>query len=86
MENKISFKNDYSEGAHPRILEVLSETNLQQEPGYGYDSISEKAKTYIKSHLANQDTPIYFVSGGTQPLIKTLRIGNCYRYGSYPRT
>lgn len=66
MENKISFKNDYSEGAHPRILEVLSETNLQQEPGYGYDRISEKAKTYIKSHLANQDTPIYFVSGGTQ--------------------
>lgn len=66
MGTKVSFKNDYSEGAHPRILEVLLETNLQQEAGYGYDRISEQAKTFIRKHLENPDTPIYFVSGGTQ--------------------
>ena len=37
MESKISFKNDYSEGAHPKILELLVQTNLNQEPGYGAD-------------------------------------------------
>ena len=25
---KYSFKNDYSEGAHPRIIEALASTNL----------------------------------------------------------
>ena len=30
-----SFANDYSEGAHPRILEAMMNTNLEQNPGYG---------------------------------------------------
>ncbi len=33
----ISFKNDYSEGAHPRVLEALIRTNLEQTDGYGED-------------------------------------------------
>lgn len=66
MKEKISFKNDYSEGAHPRILELLAQTNLQQEPGYGYDSLSEQAKVAILRFLNNQETPVYFVAGGTQ--------------------
>ena len=32
-----SFQNDYSEGAHPAILEALSRTNLVQTLGYGED-------------------------------------------------
>lgn len=32
---KISFKNDYSEGAHPAILEALLQTKRQQQPDYG---------------------------------------------------
>ena len=34
-----SFFNDYSEGAHPRILDVLVRTNLDQEDGYGNDTL-----------------------------------------------
>ena len=30
-----SFRNDYSEGAHPAILEALTETNLTQSVCYG---------------------------------------------------
>ena len=30
-----SFLNDYSEGAHPQILEALNQTNLIQTVGYG---------------------------------------------------
>ena len=38
---KFSFKNDYSEGCHPKILEALSQYNLDQQNGYGLDIYSE---------------------------------------------
>lgn len=31
------FRNDYSEGAAPEILDALVRTNAQQTPGYGED-------------------------------------------------
>jgi threonine aldolase len=61
-----SFKNDYSEGCHVRILEALSKANTDQQEGYGDDEYSEQARTYIKSKIANQNAKIRFVSGGTQ--------------------
>ena len=33
----LRFECDYGEGAHPKILERLLETNLEQTPGYGED-------------------------------------------------
>ena len=38
-----SFKNDYSEGAHPKILEALIKTNLEQVEGYGKDCYTLQA-------------------------------------------
>jgi len=61
-----SFKNDYSEGCHVRILEALSKANTDQQEGYGDDEYSEQARIYIKSKIANQNAKIRFVSGGTQ--------------------
>lgn len=60
------FKDDYSEGAHPRILEALSSTNLQQESGYGEDSFSQLAKALIKERIGKSKAEVYFVAGGTQ--------------------
>lgn len=60
------FKNDYSEGAHPDILQRLTETNLQQQTGYGEDEYSLQAKNIIRAKVANPEAPIYFVTGGTQ--------------------
>ena len=40
----ILFYSDYLEGAHPRILERLAETNMMQTPGYGEDPVCEEAK------------------------------------------
>ena len=31
------FNCDYTEGAHPRVLEKMLETNLEQTVGYGED-------------------------------------------------
>lgn len=63
---KFSFKNDYSEGCHPQILQALSDHNLNQQAGYGEDEYSLQAKELIRKRINNQDSDIYFVSGGTQ--------------------
>ena len=69
---KISFKNDYSEGAHPAILEALLQTNRQQQPGYGLDDYSEQAKALIRERIGNPQAEIFFVSGGTQANLLAL--------------
>ncbi len=61
-----SFMNDYSEGAHPRILERLSETNLVQQPGYGCDPYCESAKAKIRAACECPDAELFFLVGGTQ--------------------
>lgn len=61
-----NFKNDYAEGAHPKILQKLIDTNLIQTAGYGDDPYSLAAKGLIKKAINNPQAHIYFVSGGTQ--------------------
>lgn len=62
----ISFKNDYSEGAHQRILNTLVESNYVQEAGYGEDQFSEQAKELLKTRIGNSDVDIHLIAGGTQ--------------------
>ncbi|KDR95486.1 L-threonine aldolase [Peptoclostridium litorale DSM 5388] len=61
-----SFKNDYSEGAHPRILNALMESNMVQEEGYGYDRHTQNAISKIKDMIGNQDIDVHLIAGGTQ--------------------
>lgn len=61
-----SFKNDYSEGAHPNILKALMTTNLYQQDGYGEDDFCREATNILKDKLQNPKADIHFVSGGTQ--------------------
>ncbi|MBU8918325.1 aminotransferase class I/II-fold pyridoxal phosphate-dependent enzyme [Bacillus sp. FJAT-29953] len=61
-----SFKNDYSEGAHPRILNALVESNLVQEDGYGEDRYTIEAIKLIKEKLERTDVDIHLLAGGTQ--------------------
>jgi threonine aldolase len=63
---KYSFKNDYSEGAHEKILSALSCTNLNQEEGYGEDKYCREAIGLIRQKIKNPKADIHFVSGGTQ--------------------
>ncbi|MDF2906084.1 MAG: aromatic amino acid beta-eliminating lyase/threonine aldolase [Herbinix sp.] len=62
----ISFINDYSEGAHPHVLELMLKSNLEQNNGYGNDNHSNRAKEYIKKELGCEDVDIHFIPGGTQ--------------------
>jgi threonine aldolase len=61
-----SFKNDYSEGAHPRILNALLESNLVQEDGYGEDQFSRQAVELLKEKVGQVEVDIHLLSGGTQ--------------------
>jgi threonine aldolase len=61
-----SFKNDYSEGAHPRILSALIESNMEQLNGYGEDSYTRKAAQLLKEKIRREDVDIHLFPGGTQ--------------------
>ncbi len=61
-----SFKNDYSEGAHPLILKALLENNISQQQGYGDDEYSVRACGLIRAKLENPHAAVHLVSGGTQ--------------------
>ena len=43
-----SFRNDYSEGAHPKVLQRLVDTNLTQTCGYALDPLSETARETVR--------------------------------------
>ena len=62
----LAFENDYSEGAHEKVLQRLLETNLEQLPGYGADHYCESAKEKIKEACGCPDADVQFIVGGTQ--------------------
>ena len=62
----IQFQCDYNEGAHPRILERLIQTNLEQTVGYGEDHYCESARNMIREVCGRADADVHFLVGGTQ--------------------
>ena len=73
-----SFLDDYSEGAHPDILRVLTESNTIQQAPYGEDSYSAEATTRIKARLGSTfDGAIHYVASGTMANI--ISISSCLR-------
>lgn len=61
-----NFSNDYSEGAHARILDALVATNSEQSAPYGTDSFCETARSRIGKQLNRPESAVHFVVGGTQ--------------------
>lgn len=61
-----SFRNDYSEGAHEKLLQALARASVEQNAGYGYDRHSLAAAEMICHAAARPDADIHFLSGGTQ--------------------
>ncbi len=67
-----SFKNDYSEGAHPRIIEALIKCNMEQSEGYGEDIFTARAIKLIKEKIRREDVDVHLLVGGTQTNLTTL--------------
>lgn len=68
----ISFKNDYSEGALPFVMEALLKTNLEQTIGYGEDEYTEKGIEAIKKSIECDDCYVRLLVGGTQTNLLTI--------------
>jgi threonine aldolase len=65
-KDMLSFENDYSEGAHSRILKRLVSTDMTQTTGYGEDPFCEEARLKIRQAIEMPEVDIYFTMGGTQ--------------------
>ena len=62
----IRFDNDYTTGAHKKILQRLIETNDIQTSGYGTDSFCEAASELIREACNAPHADVHFLVGGTQ--------------------
>ncbi|KRA46568.1 beta-eliminating lyase-related protein [Pseudoxanthomonas sp. Root630] len=68
---RISLRNDYSEGAHPRLLQALAVASAEINRGYGLDVHSARAAALIRERLG-RDADIHFLAGGTQTNLVAL--------------
>ena len=60
------FMNDYSEGAHEKVLNALVKTNMEQHVGYGVDDITYEAAQLITKRINKPDADVHFLVTGTQ--------------------
>lgn len=60
------FRNDYSEGAAPEVLQALIDTNEEQCPGYTEGDVHcERARALIRDAMGLPDAAVEFCVGGT---------------------
>lgn len=71
ISDRLLFFDDYSEGAHPAVLDAIVAANVAQQLGYGADGHSALAARRIRVLLA-RDADIHLVAGGTQANIVCL--------------
>lgn len=62
----IRFECDYAEGMHPKILEKVVETNMQQTIGYSEDEYCQSARKKIQALCNNDKADVHYFVGGTQ--------------------
>ena len=62
----LHFRNDYSAGAHPEVLEALCRTNLELTAGYGADAYCQDAADRVRSLCGRPEAAVHFLVGGTQ--------------------
>lgn len=75
---KYSLVDDYSEGAHPRLLAALAKSNGPQQIAYGNDAYSQDARAAIRRKLeCSDDVGVWFVPSGTSA--NAISIGACLK-------
>ena len=60
-----TFRNDYSEGAHPQIMDALVRTNPEATCGYGRDEYCARAAQAVRARFACPQADVHFMVGGT---------------------
>ena len=67
----IYFVSDYSQGAHPKVMEALEKTNLEHCDGYGLDTHCRRAEEVIKE-MTGADCAVHMMVGGTPCNVITI--------------
>lgn len=62
----IFLKNDYSLGAHPKVLQALTDTNMTLTDGYGIDPFCDGAADMIREMIDSPEAYVQFLTAGTQ--------------------
>ena len=62
----LHFRNDYSNGAHPKVMDALCKTNLELTAGYGMDPYCQQAADQIRHLCHCPQADVHFLVGGTQ--------------------
>ncbi len=62
----LSFVNDYSQGAHPQVIEALGRLSSETHPGYGEDRYSKKLEDWVRQNALAPQAQVHVTAGGTQ--------------------
>ena len=63
---KFWFRNDYSFGAPPQVMDAVVKANLEGNWGYGDDDYTARAKDVIREKCGLPDAMVEILIGGTQ--------------------
>ena len=69
---KHSFKSDYCELAHPKVLKALSIIGNKQFDGYGLDEFSFRAAELIRNKTKAPEADVHFIGGGTHANLSVI--------------
>jgi threonine aldolase len=62
----IFLKNDYSVGAHPKVLQALVDNNMVFCDSYCNDTFCVDTRDQVRELIGCADADVYYFSGGTQ--------------------
>ncbi|MGI6177894.1 MAG: threonine aldolase family protein [Eubacterium sp.] len=68
----IFFESDYSQGAHPKVMEALERTNLEHADGYALDPHCEHAAQLVRDLIGAPDAAVHMMIGGTNCNVTTI--------------
>ena len=63
---KYLFRNDYSYGAHPKVLSALAQSSMEGNVGYGDDPYCQRAADLIRDMCQCPRADVQFLTGGTR--------------------
>ena len=68
----IYFLNDYSQGAHPKVLEKMIQTNEEWNTGYGLDVHCKNVEKILREKLEKENCHVHLMIGGTPTNVITI--------------
>lgn len=71
----ISFRSDYSLGAHPKVMQALMDTNFEHTDGYCLDRFSDECTELIRRWIGKPNADVHYFVGGTPCNTTTISAG-----------